>query len=58
MSTTVKRPRVRRGTKRRKKTACGNAAKDRHVQRGADKRNKFPKRPSVETHPFETTLDF
>lgn len=58
MNTTAKRPRVRRGTKGHKKTVCNKPNKDRHVQREADKRNKFPKRPNVETHPFETTYDF
>ena len=31
---------------------------ERHIQRNAEKRNKFPKRPTQVTHPFETTFDF
>lgn len=52
---TVDRPRRQRATK---KANAVRPRKDRHVQKDAEKRNAFPRRPDKTTHPFETTLDF
>jgi hypothetical protein len=45
-------------TRMRRKTKEKETCEVRHVQRKTKKRNEYPKRPTVATHPFETTLDF
>lgn len=45
-------------TRMRRKATEKKTCETRHVQRKNKERNKFPKRPTVTTHPFETTLDF